>query len=237
MKPLMVLAGGFGTRLRGLVADVPKPLAPVAGKPFLAHLIEQWVRQGVTEFIFLLHFEAHLIEAMLSDILRDKPFGDIKIEIIVECRPLGTGGSILNAVNILDIREPFLVVNADTWLNGGLKEINESAPNTIGTVTVSNCSRYGAVSVRNGIVQSFLEKNDSSRAGLINAGLYHLSPSIVLGLSEGASFSLEREVFPVVVSTGTLFALEIDADFIDIGIPEDYLKFCRWMELGEEFER
>ena len=237
MKPLMVLAGGFGTRLRGLVNHVPKPLAPVAGKPFLVHLIEQWVRQGVTEFIFLLHFESQLIEAILLDILRDKPFGNLKIDVIVEDQPLGTGGSVINAINTLNIKESFLVVNADTWLGGGLKEINDSSPNTIGAVMVSNCSRYGALAVNNGIIASFLEKKNSNRAGLINAGLYHLSASIFLGLSGRVSFSLESEVFPNAVSKGMLFALEIDTDFIDIGIPEDYLKFCRWVELGEEFER
>jgi D-glycero-alpha-D-manno-heptose 1-phosphate guanylyltransferase len=236
MKPLMVLAGGFGTRLRGLVTNVPKPLAPVAGKPFLVHLIEQWAEQGVTEFIFLLHFESHLIEAILFDILRDKPFGDLKIDVIVEGKPLGTGGSVLNAINTLNIKESFLVVNADTWLSGGLKEINNSAPNTIGAVMVSNCSRYGALAINDGIVVSFLEKKNSRRAGLINAGLYHLHPSIFLELSGSVSFSLESEVLPVVVSKEMLFALEIDADFIDIGIPEDYLKFCKWIELGQKFE-
>jgi len=236
MKPLMVLAGGFGTRLRGIVTDVPKPLAPVAGKPFIVHLIEQWVGQGVTEFIFLLHFESHLIEAVLFDILKDKPFRDLKIEVIVEARSLGTGGSVLNAINILNIKESFLLVNADTWLSGGLKEMDDSVPNTIGAVTVSNCSRYGALAVNNGVVTNFIEKKNSRGAGLINAGLYHLSPSVFLGLSGGASFSLEREVFPVAISKNALFALEIDTDFIDIGIPKDYLRFCRWIELGEKIE-
>lgn len=236
MKPLMVLAGGFGTRLRGLVNHVPKPLAPVAGKPFLVYLIEQWVQQGVTEFIFLLHFESELIKSILFDILRDKPFGNLKIDVIVEDQPLGTGGSVLNAINTLNIKESFLVVNADTWLSGGIKEINDSVPNTIGAVMVSNCSRYGVLNVNNGIVASFLEKKNSNRAGLINAGLYHLNPSIFLGFLGGDSFSLESEVFPVVVSTNMLFALEIDTEFIDIGIPEDYLRFCSWIELGEKFE-
>ena len=237
MKPLMVLAGGFGTRLRGLVNHVPKPLAPVAAKPFLVHLIEQWVRQGVTEFIFLLHYESQLIEAILLDLLRDKPFGNLKIDVIVEDQPLGTGGSVLNAIKTMNIKESFLVVNADTWLGGGLKEMNDSSPNTIGAVMVSNCSRYGALDVNNGIIASFLEKKKSNRAGLINAGLYHLSVSIFSELSGDVSFSLENEVFPNAVSKGMLFALEIDTDFIDIGIPEDYLKFCRWVELGEKFER
>ena len=91
MKPLIVLAGGFGTRLRALVTDVPKPRAPVAGKPFIVHLIEHWIAQDVKEFIFLLHFEAHLIEATLLELLSDERFGHIKIDVIVETKPLGTG--------------------------------------------------------------------------------------------------------------------------------------------------
>ena len=98
MKPLMVLAGGFGTRLRALVTDVPKPLAPVSGKPFIVHLIEHWVEHGVKEFIFLLHFEAPLIEAILLELLSNRRFDDIKIDVIVEAKPLGAGGAILNAV-------------------------------------------------------------------------------------------------------------------------------------------
>ncbi len=237
MKQLLVLAGGFGTRLRGLVKDVPKPLAPVAGKPFLTHLIEQWVEQGITEFIFLLHFESHLIEAILLDISKDKAFGDIQIDVIVEDHPLGTGGSILNAVNSLNIKESFLVVNADTWLSNGIIEMNDSAPNTIGAVMVANSSRYGALTLYNGIITSFLEKENSPRAGLINSGLYHLSPLIFLELPNVSdSFSLESEVFPFCISNNMLFGLKIDADFIDIGIPEDYLKFRRFIELGEKFE-
>lgn len=236
MKPLLVLAGGFGTRLRGAVNHVPKPLAPVAGRPFLVLLIEQWVRQGVTDFVFLLHFESKLIEAILLDILRDKPFGHLNIDVIVEDQPLGTGGSVFNAINTLNIKESFLVVNADTWLSGGLREINDSAPNTVGAVMVSNCSRYGALAVNDGVITRFLEKEKSNKSGLINAGLYHLSPSIFLGLSGRASFSLETEVFPGVIRKDALFALEINTDFIDIGIPEDYFKFCRWIELGEKFE-
>ena len=108
MKPLLVLAGGFGTRLRGLVSDVPKPLAPVSGKPFVVHLIERWVEQGVKEFIFLLHFESHLIEDVLSDILKKERFRDIKINVIVEEKPLGTGGSVWHAIKNLEITKSFL---------------------------------------------------------------------------------------------------------------------------------
>ena len=237
MKTLLVLAGGFGTRLRGLVSDVPKPLAPVSGKPFIVHLIERWVEQGVKEFVFLLHFESYLIEHVLRDISKTEYFRDIKINVIVEEKPLGTGGSVWHAIKTLGITESFLVVNADTWLSKGISEINNSLPNTIGAVEANDCSRYGALVVNDGIVQEFLEKSESVGEGLINAGMYHLSPSIFEDCPENSSFSLESKIFPNVIKNGILGVVEMDADFIDIGVPEDYLKFCRWMELGEKFER
>jgi len=226
----MVLAGGFGTRLRSLITDVPKPLAPVEGRPFLIHLIEKWVAQGAKDFIFLLHFEAHLIEAILHDIQRDKTFGDLKIHVITENQPLGTGGSVLNAINILNIKESFLVANADTWLSDGLSELNNSLPNSIGAVSVSDCSRYGELDINDGIIKDFMEKNSSRRPGMINAGLYHLSPDAFSGFPKNFNFSIEREVFPNVIKTDELKAVELDIDFIDIGIPEDYLEFCNWIQ-------
>ena len=84
MKPLLVLAGGFGTRLRSIVNEVPKPLAPVNGSPFLKYLIKNWLRQGVREFIFLLHFEAEKIELMISEMQNSGELEDSKIHLIVE---------------------------------------------------------------------------------------------------------------------------------------------------------
>ena len=226
----MVLAGGFGTRLRSLISDVPKPLAPVAGRPFLVHLIEKWVAQGANEFIFLLHFEAHLIEAILHNIQREKTFGELKIDVIIENQALGTGGSVLNAIKFLDIKESFLVVNVDTWLSSGLKELNNSLPNSIGTVSVSDCSRYGELNINKGVIKDFKEKNYSHRAGMINAGLYHLSPHVFSEFPKNFNFSIEREVFPNIIKKDELKAIELNIDFFDIGVPEDYLKFCSWVQ-------
>lgn len=233
MRPLIVLAGGFGTRLRSLVKDIPKPLAPAAGKPFIIYLIENWVQQGVRDFIFLLHFKSDLIVSILLDLEKDGNFSDIKINIIIEKKPLGTGGSIYNAVNTLNIKESFLVANADTWLSSGISQLNSSSCNTIGAVKVNDCSRYGALDIKNTHIQNFLEKDKSSEPGLINAGLYHLSPDIFLGLPLLSNFSIESKVFPLLVKKKALKAEILDVDFIDIGIPEDYLKFCRYVELGE----
>ena len=236
MKPILVLAGGFGTRLKSVVSDVPKPLAPVCGKPFLMHLIENLASQGAKEFVLLLHYEAGLIMSMIAEFLERENVYGITITSIVEDRPLGTGGSIMNAVNSLNINESFLVVNADTWLGDGLKQLSISSPNTIAAVKVKDCSRYGVLVLENTQIVRFLEKNLSRNGGFINAGLYHLSPNIFKDFLGSSSFSLENDVFPTVVENGTLSAIRIDTHFIDIGVPEDYFRFCKWIKSGKKIE-
>ena len=236
VKPILVLAGGFGSRLKSLVSDVPKPLAPVCGKPFLIHLIENLYFLGAREFVFLLHYEADAIKEILVDVTNDNNLDGIKITSLVEDLPLGTGGSIMNAINVLNINESFMVINADTWLGSGFKELSMSSPNSLAAVSVEDCSRYGALDVIDGKIHQFLEKKSSYGFGLINAGLYHLRPDIFNEVLDDTSFSLEADIFPSVVNRGTLYAIEINTDFIDIGVPEDYLRFCRWIESGKEIE-
>lgn len=236
MKPILVLAGGFGTRLKSVVSDVPKPLAPVCGKPFLMHLIENLVSQGAKDFVLLLHYEADLIMLMIAEVLERYSVYGITITSIVEDRPLGTGGSIMNAVNTLNINESFLVVNADTWLGDGLRQLSISSPNTIAAVKVKDCSRYGALVLENAKIEKFLEKNLSHNGGFINAGSYHLSPNIFKDFLASANFSLENDVFPTLVENGTLSAIKIDTHFIDIGVPEDYFRFCTWIKSGKKIE-
>lgn len=235
-KPVLVLAGGFGTRLKSVVSDVPKPLAPVNGKPFIHYLMSHLYSQGARNFFFLLHYEAEVIKATLADGSLLHTSDDLNINSVVEREPLGTGGAIRNALTVFGIETSFIVVNADTWLGDGLEEIAAAPPNTIASVWVQDCSRYGALSVKNGKIKKFLEKNASEGKGLINAGLYHLSPGVFGSSMDAARFSLESDVFPLAAAQGMLSAVEIDADFIDIGIPQDYLKFCNWVESGRKSE-
>jgi len=236
VKPILVLAGGFGSRLKSLVSDVPKPLAPVCGKPFIIHLLENLYSLGAREFVFLLHYEADAIKEIITEVVNNKELDGIKITSLVEDIPLGTGGSIMNAVNVLNITESFLVINADTWLGSGFKQLSLCSPNSIAAVYVQDCSRYGALVVVDGKVERFLEKKSSCCSGLINAGLYHLSPDIFNQILDDTSFSLEADIFPLIVDRGMLSAIEINADFIDIGVPDDYLRFCTWVESGKENE-
>lgn len=233
MKPLIVLAGGFGTRLRSLVSDVPKPLAPVCGKPFLVYLIEHWMRQGVSEFIFLLHYEAEKINRLLEELSGFQNFSNLSFRTIKESTPLGTGGAILNAINHFCIEDGFLVANADTWLGSGIEKLSTSTTCAIGAVHVQNSERFGSLDIKDGKVCVFKEKSSCVGSGYINSGLYHLLPEIFQGFEVGSAFGLEQEVFPKLVNEGQLGVIKLKSSFIDIGIPEDYLEFCKWVKSGK----
>lgn len=229
MDRILILAGGFGTRLRSVVSDVPKPLAPINGKPFLTFLLESWVKQGIENYTFLLHHESDMmiryIKSLQSSILQNA-----EVQWMVEPWPLGTGGSIAYAVHHRFIKGDFIVANADTWLGSGIQEVVASEANAIGVVKVENTSRYGQVIVENKLVTSFLEKEASSGSGWINAGLYKLSAPLFEGFA-GQVFSLERNIFPQLAKEKQLKAVSLDTEFIDIGIPEDYHRFIEWVKL------
>ena len=111
-----------------------------------------------------------------------------------------------------------------------------TSPNTIAAVKVKDCSRYGALVVKNAKIEKFLEKSELHNDMLINAGAYHLSPNIFKDISGSVTFSLENDVFSKVVENGILSAIKIDTYFIDIGVPEDYFKFCNWIKSGKKIE-
>ena len=230
---LLVLAGGFGTRLRSVVADVPKPLAPVAGRPFLHYLLDAWVMQGVRRCTFLLHHQAAMMQDSLAAAQAQGEWSDCDIATLVEPEPLGTGGAVSYAVQELGLEAEFLVANADTWLGSGIRDMAASSAPTIAIVAVADAGRYGNVrtDAQDRHVVAFAEKVASGGRGRINAGLYKLHCDC-LGSWDGRPYSLERELFPALVASNTLQAVALQTDFIDIGIPDDYWRFCRWIESG-----
>mgnify|MGYP006091161095 CR=1 FL=1 len=236
MKKIFVLAGGFGTRLRSVVSDVPKPLAPVDGKPFLMHLLKNCISQGASEFVLLLHFEAEKIKGMIKKMSANGELDGVKIEAIVEPEPRGTGGSVLHAINVLDLNESVLVINADTWLGGGLSLMNSTKAPAVAAVKSKDCKRYGSLEIENGKVKSFKEKSEVYLEGWINAGMYHLSREHFFDLLPGRYFSLEESVLPRLSNVGKLEAKLLKTEFIDIGVPEDYFRFCKWVKERNEIE-
>ena len=230
---LLVLAGGFGTRLKTTIADVPKALAPIGEVPFLYLQLENWLMQGLREFTFLLHHQADQI----IDFLQAQQVGqlkDVQINWLIEPIPLDTGGAISHAVKMLDLNDDFLITNADTWLGGGIREVMESPSPAIAVINLANVSRYGQVHFNNDQrLSAFKEKNDQLTSGWINAGLCHLNAGLFKNW-DGKPFSLERDLFPTLVQDQCLAAVPLQTDFIDIGVPADYLRFCQWVAAGRK---
>lgn len=232
---LLVLAGGFGSRLSAVVKDVPKPLAPVNGRPFLYYLIENWKSQGLYKFAFLVYFKADQIVYFLKEEQESGILQDCSVEYVYEESPLGTGGAIVNAIKTLGLSEPFFVVNADTWTEAGVRELNNMPRPAITAVRVSDVSRYGAIHIDGNIVTKFEEKNQYAGPGYINAGLYFFDVKLFENYGDEA-FSLENELFSNLVQIKEMYVSKIDSNFIDIGIPQDFYRFCDWISSNKNFE-
>jgi D-glycero-alpha-D-manno-heptose 1-phosphate guanylyltransferase len=225
---MLVLAGGFGTRLQSVLAEVPKALAPVGSVPFLSLQIQHWIDQGLRAFVFLLHHQADQIisflEAERSGLLKD-----CNVQWLIEPIPMGTGGAVAHAAQQLPLKGDFLVTNADTWIGVGIQEVAQSSSPSIAVLSLHNPSRYGLVKFDNHFhVTSFAEKSHQRGPGWISAGLCHLHVDLFKDW-DGQPFSLERVFLPRLVDCGALKAVALQSDFIDIGLPSDYFRFCKWI--------
>jgi NDP-sugar pyrophosphorylase family protein len=176
-----------------------------------------------------LHHDAEKIERFLITEQHDGVLAGCEVTSIVEDRPLGTGGAVANAVNNGLLNGRFLVANADTWLGSGIGELARANAPAICAVHVTNTDRYGQMRLRGGKVDAFLEKTTGAGEGWINAGLYLLDANVFSGWT-GSAMSIEQDLFPRLAKSGVLGVVTVEADFIDIGIPEDYHRFCRWIE-------
>ncbi len=225
----IILAGGLGTRLRSVLADVPKPMAPLQGKPFLAYLIDYLVAQGITEIVLSVHYLREQIQAYFQDSYSAvSSSGDnqvVKISYAIENEPLGTGGAILNSLSLVDAAKPVFVLNGDTFLKIDYRAMyaQHQGPLSLALRKVADCSRYGVVTVEQGLAVEF---NDLGNAhpGLINAGVYLINPLLFSALELPQQFSFERDfLFPKMPMLRPQ-AFQVDDYFIDIGIPEDYAR-------------
>ena len=230
---ILVLAGGFGTRLQSVVSEVPKALAPVGQTSFLSLQMEHWIAQGLKSFVFLLHHQANIIVKFLIA-EKNGLLKGCEVEWLIEPFPMDTGGAVAYAVKQLKLSGDFLLTNADTWLGDGIQEICQSKAPSVAVVYLHDASRYGQVEFNNCFhVTAFSEKMDNKRPGWINAGLSYLDADLFKNW-DGQPFSLEKVMFPLLVAKEELMAVKLKTDFIDIGIPEDYKRFCNWIDMGKE---
>ncbi len=219
MKAL-VLAGGLGTRLRERVPDLPKPMAPVAGRPFLEYILDRLIIGGVSEIILSIGYRADLIISHFNHI-----YNNIKISYAIEPEPLGTGGAIVNALIDQNI-ENLLIVNGDTLVNidySNLIQWYMTKPDSFAIVLkeIDDIERYGSISIKNGIITGFQEKGRKG-SGLINAGVYLISTSIFNKFALSNQFSFEKDFLQRYLTQLYPRAYLTDSFFIDIGIPIDY---------------
>jgi D-glycero-alpha-D-manno-heptose 1-phosphate guanylyltransferase len=218
----VVLAGGFGTRVAHLLAGIPKPMVPVAGKPFLEWVVRWLARQGIRKAILSTGHLAEVVEAHF----RTQPVAGVATCCIAETRPLGTGGGFLNAARLSgETPEAWLVVNGDSlvFANLALAAAELSNPAVVGAVIgceVADASRYGTLAVGPaGELRGFSEKRPGK--GVINAGAYLLRDSLVREFPGTLPLSFEQQVFPQCVAEGLLLKVcAVEAPFLDIGTPE-----------------
>lgn len=214
----IVLAGGLGTRLRSVVQDLPKPMAPINGKPFLAFVLEYLKKQGITEIILSVSYKYELIQEYFKD-----EFHGMKIHYNIEKELLGTGGAIKDALKF--VKNEVYVVNGDTFFDIDLKKpVLNSSKICIALKQMQNFDRYGTVNVdEQGIVTSFEEKV-FKKQGLINGGVYLLKKDIFNNFSLERKFSFE-EFLQENYKTLKIQTQIFDDYFIDIGVPKDYKEF------------
>lgn len=228
----IILAGGLGTRLRPVVRDVPKPLAPVAGRPFLQWLLDGLARQGLRRVVLATGYMGDAIRTVIGS-----THDGLAIAYAQEEQPLGTGGAIWAALRSCDAERVF-VLNGDTWLGAALAPVAEEAPGAdivLALRPVADRARYGSVRLDGNRVAGLDEKGLAG-PGLVNAGLYLIRRDLVARHPMPAAFSFETEILAHPDSLD-IRGHWTDAPFIDIGTPEDFAAaqelVPRWAQGGD----
>ena len=227
MTTAIILAGGLGTRLREAVPDLPKPMAPINGRPFMEFQMDYWIKQGVQKFIISVGY--------LYEIIMDHfgtSYQGIPIEYAIEKTPLGTGGGLILATKSLSEHEPFLLLNGDTFFEVDLETLlnfhkEKRSDWTFSLFGTNEVGRYMGMDVaEDGRILSL--KSESVAVGqLANGGVYLLAPSVLKQFDSQADvkLSLEDDILPTIMNTnGVLYGVECRGRFIDIGIPDDYFR-------------
>ena len=217
----IILAGGLGTRLRNVVADLPKCMAPVAGKPFLHYVISHLKKEGIQTFIFSVGYKNESIINYVKE-----HCDEISSCFSIEEEPLGTGGAVQFALQ-KSTQENSIICNGDTMFNVHINVLSDfhtkkNAECTLCLKPMKDFDRYGVVALEeNNCVASFKEKQVYAK-GLINGGVYALNKKTYLSKNFPPKFSFEKDYLEKYVSDKKMYGLVQDEYFIDIGIPEDY---------------
>lgn len=224
----VVLVGGFGTRLRPLTNDVPKPMLPVIHRPMIVHLVDRLAAAGVSDVVLALGFKPEPFQTAFPDGYH----GDVRVHYAVEPEPLDTAGAIGFAAHAAGVQGTFLVANGDVITDLDFAALTEAhrafgGDATLHLTAVDDPSAFGVVETdADGAVRRFLEKPTSGEtdSNLINAGTYVFEPSVLDHIPPLRRVSVERTVFPALVAEGRLFGMPSDDYWLDAGSPEQYLQ-------------
>jgi len=217
----VILAGGLGTRLRSVVADRPKVMAEVHGKPFLAYLLEQVAGAGLRQVVLCVGYAAEQIRAAFGD-----TFAGMELTYSQESARSDTAGALRLALPQFR-SDSILAMNGDSFCDVNLRDLwawhrLHPAQGTLVLVEMPNAARYGRVSVTpDGKITGFEEKKSDPAGGWINAGLYLLERTLIEKIPAGRAVSLEKEIFPAWIDQG-LAGYPSTGRFLDIGTPEAY---------------
>jgi D-glycero-alpha-D-manno-heptose-7-phosphate kinase len=222
----IILVGGFGTKLREIVSDVPKPMAMIAGKPFLEHLLLLLKEQNITDIILAVHYMSDTIKSYFGNGMR----WGIDITYSEEEIPLGTAGAIKKAEKYID--NTFLVLNGDSFSKISFNELidfhkTKKSKFTMALTKVNSPSQYGTVvSYENDKIFEYENKtSDAMNPAYINSGIYVFEPIIFDYIEPNKNVSLEKDVFPKLMKEGILYGFNYEGYFMDISRPETFLKF------------
>ncbi|MCF8233012.1 MAG: nucleotidyltransferase family protein [Bacteroidales bacterium] len=218
----IILVGGLGTRLRRVISDLPKAMAPVNGRPFLEYQLAYLKSNGVNRVVLAVGYKKESIIAHFGN-----EFLQMEIIYAEEEEPLGTGGAILNALPVT--KEPqFYILNGDTIFEISLNKLQnvhreKKADLTLALRKVQDTARYGAVTTDEyGRIKGFLEKGETEGEGLINGGIYFGDREFFEQISYPGKFSFEKDVLEQEYRQKRFYGIGFDDYFLDIGIPEDY---------------
>nr|HID58313.1 galactokinase [Desulfobacterales bacterium] len=216
-----ILAGGLGTRLRSVVSDRPKVLAEVRGRPFLSYLLDQLAAAGIRYVVLCIGYLGEQVKAEFGN-----TYGGLHLVYSQESSPIGTAGALRWALPLFE-SDPVLVMNGDSFCQVELRDffswhLAQNANASLVLTEVRNMQRYGRVNVDvDGHVLSFVEKDERSGPGWINAGIYLINRRLLLTIPESGGVSLEEEMFPAWIDQG-LYGYRSKGRFLDIGTPETY---------------
>lgn len=227
----VILAGGLGTRLRSVVPNLPKPMAPVNGRPFLAHQMDYWISQGITRFVLSVGYRRDIIVDHFGS-----SYQQCSVEYVCEETPLGTGGALLLALDRLPKDCPVIVLNGDTFFEVDKMDmlrvhVDNQADWTLALFRTDDRTRYMGVEIGgNGVISSFQSTRNGVR--FANGGVYMLQPTVLAQTTRraGDKASLEDDIMPDVLAAGAKFVGYLcDKRFIDIGVPDDYARAAALM--------